>query len=98
MDEEVCGGDDVEDGVVAGVGCWEPEGDREVVGGVTEGDGEEAVESDEEVGATVVVCWANMRKGEEMGRVVLTVYVRFEAEGGEGVDCLEDVVVDGVWV
>ena len=55
--EEVGGGDDIENRRVAGIGNWEPEGDGEVVGRTAEGDWEEAVKTEQKLSATVIVCY-----------------------------------------
>lgn len=60
-DEEVGGGDDVDDGGLSGVVACDPECDGDVVRSASERDGEEAVETEEELGAAVVVRCGGVR-------------------------------------
>lgn len=89
LDEDACGGDDIGDGGLAGIVSDEPEGDGDVVGGVAEDDGEDAVETDEEVCAAVVVCvdvclWAEGGVGGEGGGDVVVYAVAVGVGGGVG--------------
>lgn len=54
-DEHVLGGDDIADRGVARVLLCEPDRDGDVVGGALEGNGDETVETEEELGTAVVV-------------------------------------------
>lgn len=55
LDKHVACGDDIDDGRLAWVGEGEPDGYGDVVAGAAEGDGEEAVEAEQQLGAAVVV-------------------------------------------
>lgn len=54
-DEEVWGGDDIGDRRVARVVLCEPDRDGDVVGRAPEGDWEEAVQTEEKLGAAIVI-------------------------------------------
>ena len=56
-DEHVAGGDDIDEGRVPGVLADDPDGEGDVVAGAAVCDGEEAVETEEQLGAAVVKGW-----------------------------------------
>lgn len=74
-----------------------PEGDRNVVRGGPVGDGQQAVQTEQQLGAAIVVRW---RRGQRARRVGvcgrLTVDVCLGADGGEAGEGGVDVRVDGV--
>lgn len=62
-DEEVGCGDDIGDRGVARVVLCEPDCDGDVVGRAPECDGKEAVETEEKLGAAIVVRWGGISDG-----------------------------------
>lgn len=56
--EHVRSRDDIRDRRLPGVVAGDPERDRDVVGCIAEGDGQQTVDAEQQLGAAVIECWA----------------------------------------
>lgn len=68
LDKHVGGRDYIDDGGLAGVVSGQPDGDGDVVGCLAVGDGEEAVDTEEELGPAVIKGWRARQWGLNTGR------------------------------
>lgn len=57
FDQHVAGGHDVGNRGLSGVLPGQPQGDRDVVGNGAEGDRQQTMETEQELGATIIVSW-----------------------------------------
>ena len=67
-DEHVRGGYDICERVILWIVPGDPDRDRDVIGRVAVGDGEGAMEAEQELGPSVVVSWGEEDEGVGLGK------------------------------